>query len=353
VTENNAANDLVIANSRLSLEAAMVPPGSSVLAIGLLDPHLAGRLVSRGCELARVADVEVDAAGTAHIANPQHFDYLGVFGPDAFDVLLIADALDELPAPALVMRSAMSVLRTDGAVIMAAFNAAHGSLRLAGLAKGSAFAPSGPRASLPTMTWRAVVGVVAQAGLEVAEAKAVIVDVDDGPVGLPVGVADWVREQPGAYDHEYVVRAVRLGASLAPVPIAATPAAPLPRVERGPSTRPVDADALVRVEKMLGSALDALERAHLRDRDAAIGVEVASATFRKDLERLAVQFHRQVRTLRSDYRDRENRLRRELNQRLRDERAAMRRRYERSATWRIGRLVTLPVRALTRLVRRG
>lgn len=331
----------------------MVPPGSSVLAVGLLDPHLAGRLVSEGCELTRVADVDIDAAGTAHIANPQHFDYLGVFGPDAFDVILIAEPLDELLAPALVTRSAMSALRADGAVIMTAFNAAHGSIRLAGLAKGSAFAGVGPRTFLPTMTWRAILGVVAQAGLEVAEARAVIVDVGDGAPGLPVGVTDWVREQPGAYEYEYVVRAVRLGASRAPVPIAATPAAPLPVAERGPATRPVDADALVRVEKMLGSALDALERAHLRDRDAAIGVEVASATFRKDLERLAVQFHRQVRTLRSDYRDRETRLRRELKQRLQDERKAMRRHYERSATWRIGRLVTAPLRAAKRLVRRG
>jgi hypothetical protein len=109
---------------------------------------------------------------------------------------------------------------------------------------------------------------------------------------------------------------------------------------------------MVRIETMMGTVLDTLERQTLRERDVAIGGEVAAATARRELERLAGHFERQIAGLTADARRREAGLRRELRAQAARELAAQRQRYERSAAWRIGRLLTSPVRLMKRLVRR-
>jgi hypothetical protein len=205
------------------------------------------------------------------------------------------------------------------------------------------------------MTWRTLTGLVAQAGLEIAEASAVIVDPLEGPgldlpADLPRETLDWLCSQPGAYELDYVVAAVPAGEGQGAVPIAPTPAGPLP--DRAATPRPRDGDPLARIERLTALALDHLERQELRSRDGAIGAEASAASARRDLERASVQFHRQVRELRTDYQKREARLRRDLAQRIAEERRATARRYERSTTWRIGRLATAPIRAIRRLVRR-
>jgi 2-polyprenyl-3-methyl-5-hydroxy-6-metoxy-1,4-benzoquinol methylase len=366
VTEHNVAASRPETNSRLSLEAEIIPPGARLLAIGDTDQYLAAVLAGRGCEIVGIGgDPDPHPSVAAHYArvltaNPVGFDFASAFGADAFDVVLLADPLDALASTAKLLRSAARTLRPDGIVIASAFNARHGSYRLAGLTKGLEVGPgsgTGTASEAPTMTWPALTGLVAQADLEIAQATAVIVDPMEGrestgSAALPDAIVEWVRDQRGAYEREYVITATRASGRAAATPITPTPAIALPVRTDPVQARPADADPIARIEAMLGTVLDAVERQTLRERDAAIGGEVTSATARRELERLAGQFERRVGQLREDAHQREVGLRRQLRAQAARELRAQRLRYEHSATWRIGRLVTAPLRAIKRMVHR-
>jgi 2-polyprenyl-3-methyl-5-hydroxy-6-metoxy-1,4-benzoquinol methylase len=360
VTEHdNAAGGLSV-NSRLSLEAVAIAPGSRVLAIGKTDQYLAGVLAGRGCELVAIGgDADPQPSVAAHYARilaarPAGFDYLGTFGKEAFDVILLADPLTPSPGILKTVRAAQATLRPDGIVLLSAFNSSHGSLRLAGLL--GVDVPD--LASKPTMTWPAVAAWVAGAGLEIAEATAVIVDPIDGDShldasGLPEAVTDWIRGQKGAYEREYVVSAAPPSHRLGAAPVTPKPAIPVPGDAAGESPWSEEPDPLVRIEAIAVAILDSMERRDLRARDAALGAEASAATARRELERLASQFQRRIEAVREDARRREESLRRESRKQAAAEVEAVRRRYERSAAWRIGRLVTAPVRLMKKLARRG
>jgi 2-polyprenyl-3-methyl-5-hydroxy-6-metoxy-1,4-benzoquinol methylase len=366
---------LASANSRLSLEVGMVPHKSAVLVVGSLDVRLAQRLAAADCtlrfvggrrgldaagelpaSLASPGEGKPDSAGSSGapaavlVADPSRFDYLAAFGPQAFDVALVGLHLDDVTEPAVLLRAVARTVRPDGRIIISALNAAHGSHRLAALA--SAVTPKAP-----TMTWPAITELLTQAGLEPVEARAVIVDLETEGLDLPPGVDRWIRGQKGVYDYEYVVRAELAGSKTAPGgasggTIEPVPAGPLPDPPGSAALETEEADPVRRIESLVAPALDSLVRQNLRDRDAVIGAEVAAATFRKDLERLSNQFKRQIKEIRIANRRRETQLRRDANERIRHEREAIRRRYERSTSWRLGRLLLLPLRAAKRLVRR-
>lgn len=212
------------------------------------------------------------------------------------------------------------------------------------------------------MTFPAAAAAVAAAGLALVEAKAVVSDPlappDAAPEraasDLPEAVIDWVRAQPGAYEFLYVLRAAlptptALGAAAHVRPV---PAAPLPAPASGPGATPGEAPAGPRIEALITQTLAAMERQALRDRDAVIGGEVAAATFRKDLERLAGAFTEAQAAMRAQLAAHETALRREAKLRVERERLATARRYERSVSWRIGRIATAPLRIVRALVAR-
>jgi hypothetical protein len=341
VTVDKQAGPVAPQNTRLALVAGLVPPGAIVLMVGPDDPALTAVLSGGKPELTQAA-----APATAPGRPRGQAD----FDAEAYDAIVLTAPLDPAARPAALLRAVAPALKADGVIVLTCHNALHGKLRLAGLLIGGT---ARGREDPPTMTWPALLDHVAAAGLTVAAAGATVVDIPDpAPGALPPGVIDWVRAQTGAYEAEYAVQLRRADGAAPARPVTPAPAAPLPASAAGIVVPPTEADAVARIEHLVGAAFDTLQRQDLRHRDALMGAEAAAGTARRDLERLAGLFHRQVKTLRTEYQNREKRLRQEFNIRLVAEREAVARRYQKSLAWRIGRLATLPLRAFKKLARR-
>ena len=121
---------------------------------------------------------------------------------------------------------------------------------------------------------------------------------------------------------------------------------PADSVSGGGSPVPPSADRLAEV-------LEAMERQMLRDRDAVIGAQAVAATAREDLARTVRGFRRNIKTMQAMEKAHQAQLRRAVRTEVAAARAAVKLRYERSVTWRIGCIVLAPLRLAKRLVRRG
>lgn len=231
---------------------------------------------------------------------------------EVFDVVLLGDELSRVADAAGLVRQALEHVRPDGRLVLAAPHVAHGSVRLALLA--GRWEPAAPgrlfsRASL--------VKLVQEAGLEVVEIRAVAADALVAPIGLPdadlpSATVQWVRSQPEASHHAYVLSARR-------PPAGGVPRQDVPAVRVDEVLEPVQDHHAAAVA---GAEAEALELRHrlLTQRDHIIGLEAVAGRATAELRRERREAEAEISEIRA------------------------------TTTWRAGRLAVAPVAAVRRLL---
>jgi 2-polyprenyl-3-methyl-5-hydroxy-6-metoxy-1,4-benzoquinol methylase len=320
--------DLTVRNSSHTLVAALVDKAPRVLDVGCATGYLARELAALG---SRVSGVEVDPEA-AELARP-HVEQLAVadldrerlsdhFAPGSFDVVIFADVLEHLRDPAAVLADAGTLLAEGGRVVISVPNVGHAAVRLALLQGRWEYTDTGilDRTHVSFYTRPGFLELVAAAGMEVVDLRGTVMDPLTAPIrldpeALPPGVVEWVRHQPDALCYQFVAAVRPAGDPPAPAP-ELVPAVPLARARRR------DGFTAAAERRAVHDHADLAERDHL----LALQAEVAAA--RTGVERSAREAERAKAEV--------ARLRAELDG------------VRASRTWRAGRAVTSPVRALRR-----
>ena len=136
---------------------------------------------------------------------------------ETYDAIVFNDVLGRLADPVATLRHAVDLLAPDGRLVLSVPNAAHASVRLAQLEGRWVPATTASR----VFVLDSLCALLDEAGLAIQQLRATVVDplsteVEGTPGPLPSPVVEWLRDQPGALDHHYVVLARPLGAGEAP-----------------------------------------------------------------------------------------------------------------------------------------
>lgn len=195
------------------------PTPARVLDVGCAAGDLGAALVGRGYEVVGVeGDEELAAVASPRLTEVAVADIDGaplgdvVSGP--FDAILFGDVLEHLLRPERVLASAVPLLSERGCVVASIPNIAHGSVRLALLQGRWKYTNEGllDRTHLRFFTLDSIVDLFAGAGLTIDDVQATVLDplaagVEIDDESLPGDIVEWVRDQDGAYDFQYIVRA--------------------------------------------------------------------------------------------------------------------------------------------------
>lgn len=326
---------------------------------------MAERLLEAGCQvtLATWADASPERRSPSPVGLTRidrqraDGDLVENFPAGSFDVVVLDHVVACVEDAGALLASVRTLLRAGGRVVVTAFNAGHGSLRLAQL---------GGRWSSPAQVNHcadavrcfdssSMVSTLAESGLRVDDVVATVVDpLDAGPIapgGLPPVIVEWLRDQPDAFDHELVVTAHVDGERSDTEPSGEVARAVPPETvrRRDEHTRAVLTEA---------SDMTDLRHRLLTMRDAVIGLEADAGASRQraDLaERRANRATARAERLREKATKATRRLRRAEARATKSERQARRTRRElagelealrSSRTFRAGRALTAPARVL-------
>lgn len=319
--------DLGNPNSSHTQVLDLVGRSKAVLDVGCATGYLAQHLATRDCAVTGL-EVDPDMAAQAR----EHIDHVVVadlnassiadhFPAGSFDVIVFADVLEHVLEPARVLREALPLLAPGGRVVISIPNVSHGSLRLALLQGRWDYTDTGllDRTHLWFYTRKSLLALVAEAGLAVEQLRATVVDPLVAPVkidvsALPRTVIEWVRRQPEALHYQYILsgRVVEPGET-PPAPPALVPAVAHDQVRQ----RDIYTQELLDEESDLHHLLTS--------RDHVIGLEAQLA--------LALEKEADAR---------------KALKKAKERNTALRRAYEGSTTWRAGRFLTAPMRAVRR-----
>lgn len=349
----------------------LVGSGVQVLDVGCAGGVLARALSTRGCRVWGI-DHDAEAAEEARpyleklvVADLDEAPLTDHFERGAFDVLVFGDVLEHVVDPARVLREALPLLTDTGRVVCSIPNVAHGSLRLAHLQGRWAYTRTGllDRTHLRFFDRDGVRALHAEVGLTVEELRGVVVDplgaeVEVDADALPAGVIAWVREQPDSYVYQFLTaaRPARPGDSSQLPEL--VPVVPLDEVR-------LDDQHADRHRRELRRQAEDAELRHtiMTQRDHVIGLEATAATARareKAAERKLANAERQLQKLRKSSRQQRTKLKslRVANRRLTARSRRIQQEKARAETelgqlrgswaWRVGRVLTGPVRVLRR-----
>lgn len=341
------AFDPTVKNTSQALALELVGRNRRVLDVGCATGFLGEALAAQGCT---VTGVELDAQAATEArtrldevveADLNVTALAGLFPGRDFDVIVFGDVLEHLMDPDAVLRSAVKLLATGGAVVISIPNVTHGSLRLALLQGRWDYRETGllDRTHLRFFTRESVLRMVADAGLHVTRLRGTVVDplgceVEIDDESLPGSIVDWVRRQPDALTYQFVLRAEVGSAEGPPVPNL-LPAVELPPADDAHSARAaleVREAALAAERPALIDELTDMRRRILTLRDHAIGAEAAVGTARTEVEAANAEVedaNAEVRLVRADLAD-----------------------VKKSQTWRAGKMLLSPVVLLRRILHR-
>ncbi|MDF1606177.1 class I SAM-dependent methyltransferase [Nocardioides sp. YIM 152315] len=349
----------------------LVGSGVRVLDVGCATGSLARALRGRGC---RVWGVDRDAAA-AERARP-HLEQLVIadldvapltdhFERGSFDVIVFGDVLEHLVDPTRVLREAVELLADDGRVVCSIPNIAHGSVRLSLLEGRWTYTETGLLDSthLRFFDRAGVQKLHAEVGLTVDLLRGVVLDplateVEVDADALPASVIAWVRAQEDSFVYQFLTSARRAR----PGDSAALPE--LEPVVAFDEVRLVDEHALRHGEELRAEAENAeLRHTIMTQRDHVIGLEATAATARtrtKAAERNVKNLQRRVQRMEKNLKQQRAKLKslRTANRRLTGRARRIQQEKARldvelgelraSRSWRVGRALTSPARALRR-----
>ncbi len=212
-------------NNSHTLMVELIGSNKRVLDVGCANGYLAEVLTARGCT---VSGVEYDAAAAEEarqyldrlvVGDLEQLDLVGELGEGQFDVVVFGDVLEHLRDPGAALRDARTLLRPGGRIVASVPNIAHGAVRLALLRGRWDYTDKGllDRTHIRFFTLDAVCELLESAGLALEVLRSTVLDPVDVPEialdegVLPPTVVEWVRDQPGALDYQYVAAARALG----------------------------------------------------------------------------------------------------------------------------------------------
>jgi 2-polyprenyl-3-methyl-5-hydroxy-6-metoxy-1,4-benzoquinol methylase len=125
-------------DSTHNLVVGLVPPGARVLEIGCASGYMSDVLKHRlGCTVIGL-EISPEAGAMAEpfcerviIGDVEALDLDDLLAGQQFDCIVVADVLEHLRQPDVVMRRLTSLLAPDGAIVGSLPNVAHGAVRLA------------------------------------------------------------------------------------------------------------------------------------------------------------------------------------------------------------------------------
>lgn len=212
---------------------------------------------------------------------------------EGFDALCLGDVLEHLPNPQQTLREAVSLLAPDGIVVISIPNVAHGALRLALLQGRWNYTSEGllDATHLHFFTRSSAIDLVHRCGLGVLELQATCLEVlgtevsiDD--LALPGSIVEWVRDQDGACDYQYIITCSPQAAADAPVPPVKRASIPdRPFDEHAERRRLEQHEELLKMHReRLASSLSETRNDGLTTRDAIIGLEAQVSRLKKDVD---------------------------------------------------------------------
>jgi len=333
------AVDPTVKNSSQGLELELIGPNRRVLDVGCATGFLGKALAAQGCT---VSGIEFDplaaAEARAHLDEVVEADLnvapiADLFPGKEFDAIVFGDILEHLIDPDAVLRSAIPLLASGGAIVISVPNVTHGSLRLSLLQGRWDYRETGllDRTHLRFFTRESVLQMVADAGLYVTCLWGTILDplgceVEIEDESLPGTIVDWVRHQPDALTYQFVLRAEVGWNDETSVP-QLIPAAELPPADDEHSKRAAleERDAAVVADRrVLIDELTDIRRRVLTLRDHAIGAEASVGAAHFEVEVVKADLHRALAELTA---------------------------VKRSVTWRVGAIFLFPFAVLRRLLR--
>jgi cell division protein FtsB len=206
-----------------ALETAItefVTPGANVLLLGSLAPAILRLCRDRGCKIVALAIDRTSASRarrfTDHViaADVQHLEDIDGLIHDRFGVILVGETLGRLGDPTSVARWLRRLLRRDGCVVAVFSNISHVSVRLAmlsshGMSQG--WTSSAPR----LYSLESLEDMFQKAGFEIRHVRRYAspdpeyVETANGQI-VPPAVLRYLRQDPEARTHRFVVAAYRL-----------------------------------------------------------------------------------------------------------------------------------------------
>lgn len=125
-------------DSTHNLVVGLVPPGARVLEIGCASGYMSEVLKDRlGCTVVGL-EISPEAGALAVpfcerviIGDIEELDLDALFAGQQFNSIIVADVLEHLRQPDVVMRKLTALLAADGAIVGSVPNVAHGAVRLA------------------------------------------------------------------------------------------------------------------------------------------------------------------------------------------------------------------------------
>lgn len=212
--------DLSEPNNSHTQLITLVGLDKTVLDVGCAAGDTARALAGRGCRVSGVdVDPEAEAARETFdelvIADLDQSSLTEHFKAESFDAVVFGDVLEHLRDPGAALRDARTLLRPGGRIVVSIPNVAHGAVRLALLGGRWDYTDQGllDRTHVRFFTLESVCELLEDAGLVIEVLRSTVVDPVEAPEIaldddlLPFSVVEWVRDQPGALDYQYVAAA--------------------------------------------------------------------------------------------------------------------------------------------------
>jgi methionine biosynthesis protein MetW len=234
VSPTETVNDQGDPNNSQTQLITLVGRDQTVLDVGCGAGEVAEALAARGCTVSGV-DIDAESAEPARavldelvVADIDRDPLSGHFKAESFDAILFGEVLQHLQDPQAALRDATTLLRPGGRILVSVPNVAHAAVRLALLQGRWAHADQALHA-LPVryFTLQTLCDLLESAGLGIELLRSTVLDplaareVTLDADRLPPAVVEWVRQEPSALDHHYVVvaRALAPGQQPGPRPV--------------------------------------------------------------------------------------------------------------------------------------
>jgi len=199
---------------------SLVPPATRVLEFGCATGYMSEVLKDRlGCTVTGV-EISPEAAEVAEqhterviVGDAEKIDYAAELAGEEFDVVLFADVLEHLKAPADVLRRIRPLVAENGVVIASIPNVAHGSVRLALLGGEFRYRESGllDDTHLRFFTRASIQDLFEETGYAVTHWVRQRLDVGETEISVPNvpdAVREWLAADPETTTYQFVLRAL-------------------------------------------------------------------------------------------------------------------------------------------------
>lgn len=296
LNDSNSSHSIIARQITTSL-----PNGGRILDLGCAAGDLGGLLTEQGFEVTDI-DRDSELLSLAHdrLANTLKADFESeswvqalqdLSGNEMFDAVVLSNILEHVTEPASLLSKAKNFLAPNGLLLVSVSNVAHGALRLSLLQGRWKYTDEGllDATHLRFFTLNSAVDLIQSTGLNISKLHATSVEVLETEIplddaALPSSFIEWVRDQDGASDYQYVFTCQP----------SSTPSETLPPVIRETAVRPYDKHAkrtrvaahreLVteRLERML-DATTQQRYDELTLRDEIIGLQAQIANLKKQL----------------------------------------------------------------------